>query len=258
MNGKQFMNAMGYIDDKYILKYAEVKPVTTKIKIFQKLLAVSAAVCMTIAIVFTVNTLINKSPNVSTEPPYQIIFSDMQYVLFNNYRYEIITGEYNFSKHHLPKEIGKVKGKLIGQGYVESTGQTVKVYTYPQYTGNSILIIELNGEYYYIAFWGLSNNNQVLTMPELFELYGVEKATEIQYNDKQFIGNNMTTLIKELEQSTIFSEEIPDIEDMQCIEILITGINMDPLSLYYYPSIRYLSYGNFLYKVTSTATSLLR
>lgn len=259
------MEAFNEINDKYIVKYAQMKPIVNKKKVFKRLSVIAASVLIVfVTTVLIQNTTISNDPINPVEPDYPNMFGTMQYVLFNGNKYEVLIGEFSITNHKLPQVITQdLIGKDLGQGHLESDGQILTIYDYTGYDGNSILITKLNSEFYYLSFWGTSEPNKILTISELFDLYGIGVNAKIKYNNIFFGGDNLETLINELKKSTALSENdfndisLDDTSIMDCSEIIITDANTEELILYYYPLIGYAYNGFSYYQLTTEANSIL-
>ncbi|WP_290770690.1 hypothetical protein [Anaerofustis sp.] len=252
MTAKQFLEALSYINDEYIIKYAEIKPVVFSKKFLFRRISVIAA-CL-IIIFFSTLFLDNffSDSDEKIEPDDSVNFTEftesIQYIKFNGNKYRVVLNDNSLSIYNLPTLTDEFVGEELGNGAIESNGKTIPVYDYLGYNGRSVLIAKINSQYYYLVFWSPADINKPLTVLELFELYGInDSEAEITYQDQNFD----IALISELKKSTVLSQELFDkkIENSdakECFEIIVTSPHSEKLILNYYPNVG-VAYCGFMY-----------
>lgn len=151
MNPQKFIEAIGDIDDKFILKYAQcdTKRHPKKSFLFSPM-AACISLCIVVAIIFVISK--NKLPIEQNPDDFYDVNTSIQYVLYDTYKYKVVTNPDELSQYDLPLEItATIKGGKIGDGYLESDSQVVGIYAVNNVEDSSILIAQINAEYYYIT-----------------------------------------------------------------------------------------------------------
>jgi hypothetical protein len=128
-------------------------------------------------------------------------------------------------------------GEQIGTFPCEN-GDTVTVYDYSKYDGQSVVIVQKDDRFYYGLFCNLDNNRRI-SINELFYLYGITESASIQkiIVDKQIITDRKT--IRAFYNELVLSE-LDDVElhsdSSETIKIEIEGDDFDVLIFDYYPA----------------------
>lgn len=266
MNAEKLMKAIGDISDRHIEESAVIRPVsTTKITWF-KVVSIAACFAIVLSIVNIATNIFNR-PAIDEAPEVQACIVGDEY-------YELITNKKILKARGLSYEItADMVGDYIGTCKLEFSGKVGKVYDYLGYNGDSIIILELESQYFYLFFCNPMNINVVISMPDLLDRYGLkDNITSISVDGKNLSVNLEGITTELLKTNALTGNEFDNAvfkgkteeeqqairKDMQPVEIIIRGNFADTLVLDYYPSIGYAYSSITYYEFTSELKNLLK
>ena len=264
MNAERIMTAIGGISDKYIEKFADIRPCKKEhlfSRFWVKYAAVAASICLIISTVFILQ---NQSQYKDTARAYNMIsVNEMMYEIIPSeddqshisISYNAILKEHGLSYPIDPASIGDRLGV-----YTAYNGESYALYDYKPYLGNSVLIAQGSKvELQYALFCNLDNNN-FITMENLLSLYGFDSTNTVSEIDfgEQVVSNPelIENILKEMKESSI-SESYVDTDSAEKIEIIVKGVNSDVLKMDYYPEKNVIYRSLTFYQISSQLSLLL-
>lgn len=267
MNAEKLMRAIGGISDRHIEEFAVVKAVSSTKNKWLKIVSIAACFAIIVGIANIALNFID-SPTIDEAPEVQACIVGDEY-------YELIEDRKHIESRGLSQEIkANMLGNYIGSCRLESDGRVGKAYDYLGYGGDSVLILELENQYFYLFFCNPMNIDVAISMPELMSKYGLrENITNITVEGKAFAtdGNGIDIADELLKATALSGQEFDDAvfkgkteeeqqairNNMKSVEIVVYGESADTLVIDYYPSIGYAYSANTYYEITSELKSLL-
>lgn len=267
MNAEMLMDAIGGISDRHVEKYAVIRTVGL-VKSTLKKLAISAACLL---LIIGVSNLIKsrvQHSDIDTVPSIDVCIVGDDY-------YEIVSDKNVISSRKLPSAItSDMIGTYIGECLLEKSGKTAKTYEYLGLKGDSILIVELESQYYYLFFCNPCDSDKAMPMQKLLCKYGLsDNITSISINGKTL--SPTSAIAKELSEATAvtgadFNDSVffgKSEEEQQALDknlakehviIVVRGNMSDTLAIDYYPSIGYGFSANTYYKFSNVLIDYLK
>lgn len=265
MNAEGLMRAIGGISDRHIEEFAVVKPVSSIKITWLKIVSIAACFAIIVGIANIALNFIDR-PTIDEAPEVQACIVGDEY-------YELIKDEKYIESRGLPQEItANMLGDYIGSCRLESDGRVGKAYDYLGYSGDSVLILELENQYFYLFFCNPMNIDVVISMPDLLDRYGLKDNITGISIDGKFLAVNLESILDELTKANALTgnefddavfkgkteEEQQTIrKNMKPVEIVISGNSADVLVIDYYPSLGYAYCANTYYEITSEFKNLL-
>ncbi|NLL35033.1 MAG: hypothetical protein GX257_06985 [Clostridiales bacterium] len=265
MNAKGLMRAIGGISDRHIEEFAVVKPVSSTKSTWLKIVSIAACFAIIVGIANIALNFIDR-PTIDEAPEVQACIVGDEY-------YELIKDEKYIESRGLPQEItANMLGDYIGSCRLESDGRVGKAYDYLGYSGDSVLILELENQYFYLFFCNPMNIDVVISMPDLLDRYGLkDNITSISIDGKLLVVNLESILDELTKANALTGNEFDDAvfkgkteeeqqtirKNMKPVEIVISGNSADVLVIDYYPSLGYAYCANTYYEITSEFKNLL-
>lgn len=267
MNAEKLMKVIGDISDRHIEEFAVVKPVSSTKKTWLKVASIAACFAIIVGVVSIALNFIDR-------PASNDKASEVQACIIGNDYYELIRDKKSIEARGLSLEITTdIIGDYIGSCRLESDGRVGKAYDYLGYQGDSVLILELESQYFYLFFCNPVNNNVATTMPDLLDRYGLKENIISVCVEGKILVINLDSFLNELAKvNALTGNEFDDAifkgkteeeqqairKEMKSVEIIIRGNNADVLVMNYYPSIGYAYCANTYYKITSELKALLK
>lgn len=265
MNTEGLMRAIGGISDRHIEEFAVVKPVSSTKSTWLKIVSIAACFAIIVGIANIALNFIDR-PTIDEAPEVQACIVGDEY-------YELIKDEKYIESRGLPQEItANMLGDYIGSCRLESDGRVGKAYDYLGYSGDSVLILELENQYFYLFFCNPMNIDVVISMPDLLDRYGLkDNITSISIDGKLLVVNLESILDELTKANALTGNEFDDAvfkgkteeeqqtirKNMKPVEIVISGNSADVLVIDYYPSLGYAYCANTYYEITSEFKNLL-
>lgn len=265
MNAEGLMRAIGGISDRHIEEFAVVKPVSSTKSTWLKIVSIAACFAIIVGIANIALNFIDR-PTIDEAPEVQACIVGDEY-------YELIKDEKYIESRGLPQEItANMLGDYIGSCRLESDGRVGKAYDYLGYSGDSVLILELENQYFYLFFCNPMNIDVVISMPDLLDRYGLkDNITSISIDGKLLVVNLESILDELTKANALTGNEFDDAvfkgkteeeqqtirKNMKPVEIVISGNSADVLVIDYYPSLGYAYCANTYYEITSEFKNLL-
>lgn len=265
MNTEGLMRAIGGISDRHIEEFAVVKPVSSTKSTWLKIVSIAACFAIIVGIANIALNFIDR-PIIDEAPEVQACIVGDEY-------YELIKDEKYIESRGLPQEItANMLGDYIGSCRLESDGRVGKAYDYLGYSGDSVLILELENQYFYLFFCNPMNIDVVISMPDLLDRYGLkDNITSISIDGKLLVVNLESILDELTKANALTGNEFDDAvfkgkteeeqqtirKNMKPVEIVISGNSADVLVIDYYPSLGYAYCANTYYEITSEFKNLL-
>ncbi len=265
MNSEGLMRAIGGISDRHIEEFAVVKPVSSTKSTWLKIVSIAACFAIIVGIANIALNFIDR-PTIDEAPEVQACIVGDEY-------YELIKDEKYIESRGLPQEItANMLGDYIGSCRLESDGRVGKAYDYLGYSGDSVLILELENQYFYLFFCNPMNIDVVISMPDLLDRYGLkDNITSISIDGKLLVVNLESILDELTKANALTGNEFDDAvfkgkteeeqqtirKNMKPVEIVISGNSADVLVIDYYPSLGYAYCANTYYEITSEFKNLL-
>ena len=265
MNAEGLMRAIGGISDRHIEEFAVVKPVSSTKITWLKIVSIAACFAIIVGIANIALNFIDR-PTIDEAPEVQACIVCDEY-------YELIKDEKYIESRGLPQEItANMLGDYIGSCRLESDGRVGKAYDYLGYSGDSVLILELENQYFYLFFCNPMNIDVVISMPDLLDRYGLKDNITSISIDGKLLAVNLESILDELTKAnTLTGNEFDDAvfkgkteeeqqtirKNMKPVEIVISGNSADVLVIDYYPSLGYAYCANTYYEITSEFKNLL-
>lgn len=265
MNAEGLMRAIGGISDRHIEDFAVVKPVSSTKITWLKIVSIAACFAIIVGIANIALNFIDR-PTIDEAPEVQACIVGDEY-------YELIKDEKYIESRGLPQEItANMLGDYIGSCRLESDGRVGKAYDYLGYSGDSVLILELENQYFYLFFCNPMNIDVVISMPDLLDRYGLKDNITSISIDGKLLAVNLESILDELTKANALTgnefddavfkgkteEEQQTIrKNMKPVEIVISGNSADVLVIDYYPSLGYAYCANTYYEITSEFKNLL-
>lgn len=265
MNAEGLMRAIGGISDRHIEEFAVVKPVSSTKSTWLKIVSIAACFAIIVGIANIALNFIDR-PTIDEAPEVQACIVGDEY-------YELIKDEKYIETRGLPQEItANMLGDYIGSCRLESDGRVGKAYDYLGYSGDSVLILELENQYFYLFFCNPMNIDVVISMPDLLDRYGLkDNITSISIDGKLLVVNLESILDELTKANALTGNEFDDAvfkgkteeeqqtirKNMKPVEIVISGNSADVLVIDYYPSLGYAYCANTYYEITSEFKNLL-
>lgn len=265
MNAEGLMRAIGGISDRHIEEFAVVKPVSSTKITWLKIVSIAACFAIIVGIANIALNFIDR-PTIDEAPEVQACIVGDEY-------YELIKDEKYIESRGLPQEItANMLGDYIGSCRLESDGRVGKAYDYLGYSGDSVLILELENQYFYLFFCNPMNIDVVISMPDLLDRYGLKDNITSISIDGKLLAVNLESILDELTKANALTgnefddavfkgkteEEQQTIrKNMKPVEIIISGNSADVLVIDYYPSLGYAYCANTYYEITSEFKNLL-
>lgn len=265
MNVEGLMRAIGGISDRHIEEFAVVKPVSSTKSTWLKIVSIAACFAIIVGIANIALNFIDR-PTIDEAPEVQACIVGDEY-------YELIKDEKYIESRGLPQEItANMLGDYIGSCRLESDGRVGKAYDYLGYSGDSVLILELENQYFYLFFCNPMNIDVVISMPDLLDRYGLkDNITSISIDGKLLVVNLESILDELTKANALTGNEFDDAvfkgkteeeqqtirKNMKPVEIVISGNSADVLVIDYYPSLGYAYCANTYYEITSEFKNLL-
>ena len=265
MNAEGLMRAIGGISDRHIEEFAVVKPVSSTKITWLKIVSIAACFAIIVGIANIALNFIDR-PTIDEAPEVQACIVGDEY-------YELIKDEKYIETRGLPQEItANMLGDYIGSCRLESDGRVGKAYDYLGYSGDSVLILELENQYFYLFFCNPMNIDVVISMPDLLDRYGLkDNITSISIDGKLLVVNLESILDELTKANALTGNEFDDAvfkgkteeeqqtirKNMKPVEIVISGNSADVLVIDYYPSLGYAYCANTYYEITSEFKNLL-
>lgn len=265
MNAEGLMRAIGGISDRHIEEFAVVKPVSSTKSTWLKIVSIAACFAIIVGIANIALNFIDR-PTIDEAPEVQACIVGDEY-------YELIKDEKYIESRGLPQEItANMLGDYIGSCRLESDGRVGKAYDYLGYSGDSVLILELENQYFYLFFCNPMNIDVVISMPDLLDRYGLKDNITSISIDGKLLAVNLESILDELTKANALTgnefddavfkgkteEEQQTIrKNMKPVEIVISGNSADVLVIDYYPSLGYAYCANTYYEITSEFKNLL-
>lgn len=265
MNAEGLMRAIGGISDRHIEEFAVVKPVSSTKITWLKIVSIAACFAIIVGIANIALNFIDR-PTIDEAPEVQACIVGDEY-------YELIKDEKYIESRGLPQEItANMLGDYIGSCRLESDGRVGKAYDYLGYSGDSVLILELENQYFYLFFCNPMNIDVVISMPDLLDRYGLKDNITSISIDGKLLAVNLESILDELTKANALTgnefddavfkgkteEEQQTIrKNMKPVEIVISGNSADVLVIDYYPSLGYAYCANTYYEITSEFKNLL-
>ena len=212
MNSEGLMRAIGGISDRHIEEFAVVKPVSSTKSTWLKIVSIAACFAIIVGIANIALNFIDR-PTIDEAPEVQACIVGDEY-------YELIKDEKYIESRGLPQEItANMLGDYIGSCRLESDGRVGKAYDYLGYSGDSVLILELENQYFYLFFCNPMNIDVVISMPDLLDRYGLkDNITSISIDGKLLVVN-LESILEELPTANaLTSNAIADAEFNQKTE----------------------------------------
>lgn len=265
MNAEGLMRAIGGISDRHIEEFAVVKPVSSTKITWLKIVSIAACFAIIVGIANIALNFIDR-PTIDEAPEVQACIVGDEY-------YELIKDEKYIESRGLPQEItANMLGDYIGSCRLESDGRVGKAYDYLGYSGDSVLILELENQYFYLFFCNPMNIDVVISMPDLLDRYGLKDNITSISIDGKLLAVNLESILDELTKANALTgnefddavfkgkteEEQQTIrKNMKPVKIVISGNSADVLVIDYYPSLGYAYCANTYYEITSEFKNLL-
>lgn len=265
MNAEGLMRAIGGISDRHIEEFAVVKPVSSTKITWLKIVSIAACFAIIVGIANIALNFIDR-PTIDEAPEVQACIVGDEY-------YELIKDEKYIESRGLPQEItANMLGDYIGSCRLESDGRVGKAYDYLGYSGDSVLILELENQYFYLFFCNPINIDVVISMPDLLDRYGLKDNITSISIDGKLLAVNLESILDELTKANALTgnefddavfkgkteEEQQTIrKNLKPVEIVISGNSADVLVIDYYPSLGYAYCANTYYEITSEFKNLL-
>lgn len=265
MNAEGLMRAIGGISDRHIEEFAVVKPVSSTKITWLKIVSIAACFAIIVGIANIALNFIDR-PTIDEAPEVQACIVGDEY-------YELIKDEKYIESRGLPQEItANMLGDYIGSCRLESDGRVGKAYDYLGYSGDSVLILELENQYFYLFFCNPMNIDVVISMPDLLDRYGLkDNITSISIDGKLLVVNLESILDELTKANALTGNEFDDAvfkgkteeeqqtirKNLKPVEIVISGNSADVLVIDYYPSLGYAYCANTYYEITSEFKNLL-
>ncbi len=265
MNAEGLMRAIGGISDRHIEEFAVVKPVSSTKSTWLKIVSIAACFAIIVGIANIALNFIDR-PTIDEAPEVQACIVGDEY-------YELIKDEKYIESRGLPQEItANMLGDYIGSCRLESDGRVGKAYDYLGYSGDSVLILELENQYFYLFFCNPMNIDVVISMPDLLDRYGLkDNITSISIDGKLLVVNLESILDELTKANALTGNEFDDAvfkgkteeeqqtirKNLKPVEIVISGNSADVLVIDYYPSLGYAYCANTYYEITSEFKNLL-
>lgn len=266
MNAEKLMSAIGGISDRHIEEFAVVKPVSSIKSTLLKVASIAACFVIAFCVVSIALNLFD-SPISNDKTP------EVQACIIGDDYYELIRDKKTIEARGLPLEItADMIGDYIGLCRLESDGRVGKAYDYLGYEGDSVLILQMESQYFYLFFCNPMNNNAAISMPDLLGRYGLKDNITSVSIDGKVLTVNYDRFMDELAKvNALTSNEFDDAvfkgkteekqqairNEMKSVGIVIRGKNADVLVMYYYPSISYAYCANTYYEITPELKGLL-
>lgn len=265
MNAEGLMRAIGGISDRHIEEFAVVKPVSSTKITWLKIVSIAACFAIIVGIANIALNFIDR-PTIDEAPEVQACIVGDEY-------YELIKDEKYIESRGLPQEItANMLGDYIGSCRLESDGRVGKAYDYLGYSGDSVLILELENQYFYLFFCNPMNIDVVISMPDLLDRYGLKDNITSISIDGKLLAVNLESILDELTKANALTgnefddavfkgkteeEQLTIRKNMKPVEIVISGNSADVLVIDYYPSLGYAYCANTYYEITSEFKNLL-
>lgn len=189
--------------------------------------------------------------------------------------YELILDDELLKERGLSRKITTdMIGDYIGSCRLESDRRMGKAYDYLGYKGDSVLILELESQYFYLFYCNPMNSDVTLSMAELMSRYGLteDNITNITVDGKAFAADEGgINIADELLKSTALSgQEFEDAvfkgkteeeqqamrDGMKSAKIVVHGNSADTLVIDCYPSIGYAFSANTCFELTPELKNL--
>ena len=147
----KLIQAIGEIDDEFIVKFADVKQRNPQKTTLKRILAIAACFIFLFFSVSMIIFVVEKTPSNVID-----IVDKMQYCIFDGKRYLIITDDIKKKLYDLPVDILEDSiGDYVGSGYLEEDNTKLKIYDYLCCDDDTIMLVEFNNDLCYI----LQHNN---------------------------------------------------------------------------------------------------
>lgn len=264
MNAEKLIRAIGGISDKHIEEFSVVKPVFSTKTTWLKIASIAACIAILFSIVNIALNFIDRPIN-DESPKVQACIVGDEY-------YELITDKKTVEARGLLQKITEdMIGDYIGSCRLESDGRIGKAYDYLGYNGDSVLILELESQYFYLFFCNPMNIDGAISMPELLDRYGIGNNITSLSVDGKTLSTDLDHIVDELlKANSLTSSEFDDevfkgkteeeqqtiTNNMTPVEIVIRGDSADTLVINFYPSIGYAYSANTYYEFTSGLLNL--
>lgn len=266
MKAEKLMKAIGNISDTHIEEFAVIKPVFFAKFAWLKVASIFACFSILIGVVLITLNFINR-PIIDEMP-------DVQACIVGDEYYELIKDKKALETRGLSQEItAAMIGDYIGSCRLESDGRVGNAYDYLGYNGDSVLIFELESQYFYLFFCNPTDINVITSMSELMDRYGLrDDITNITIDGKVLLtdGENIDIADELLNATALTGNEFNDkvfkgkteeeqqtlMKNMQSVKIVVYGSSADTLVMDYYPSIGYAYSANTYYEFTTELKNL--
>ncbi len=153
MNPRKFIEAIGDIDDNYIIKFAnpgfKKRSVITRFKI--PTLVASLTICL--IIIFAIVVISNNNTTIKNpSTDYVNISAPINHIIYNDCFYKVINDPEDISEFNLPSLINEtVLGNKEGEILLEQESQIINIYNVKSINTSQILIAEIDNSFYYIV-----------------------------------------------------------------------------------------------------------